>query len=138
MKVLYQTEATTTGGGRDGGHGSLKDDALTVEFSTPGAGRPGNNPEQLVALGYSACFAGALHAVARRRGMKLENPSVTVRAALGQDEASNFGLEFEVDAVLPGLSDEQAQELTEAAHGVCPYSRGFTHGAPVKVTGRGG
>jgi lipoyl-dependent peroxiredoxin len=138
MKTLYQTKATTTGGGRDGGHGSIGDSDLKVEFAPPGSGRPGNNPEQLAALGYSACFASALHAVARRRGVTLTEPRVTVEADLNQEDDGGYALSFRLEAILPGMSDAEAQHLTEAAHGVCPYSKAFRNGAPVQVTGRGG
>ncbi|HYM86384.1 MAG TPA: Ohr family peroxiredoxin, partial [Pseudoxanthomonas sp.] len=65
-KVLYRATATATGG-REGSAAS-SDNALNVKLSTPrelgGAGGDGTNPEQLFAAGYSACFIGALKAVA--------------------------------------------------------------------------
>ena len=70
VKVLYKTQAKATGG-RDGTASTL-DGALNVKLSTPkelgGGGGPGNNPEQLFAAGYAACFIGAMKAVAAQGG----------------------------------------------------------------------
>ena len=57
-KVLY-TGSTLTTGGRDG-TGKSSDGALDVRLSLPGSGGPGTNPEQLLAVGWSACFMGAM------------------------------------------------------------------------------
>jgi osmotically inducible protein OsmC len=66
MKILYSTQATSTGGRE--GKSSTADGVLAVTLSTPkelgGGGGPGTNPEQLFAAGYSACFLGALKSVA--------------------------------------------------------------------------
>ncbi|HZF33637.1 MAG TPA: Ohr family peroxiredoxin, partial [Candidatus Angelobacter sp.] len=73
VNVLYRTTATATGG-RDG-QAATKDGSFQVKLSTPkelgGAGGPGNNPEQLFAAGYSACFLGAMKFVASQGGPKV-------------------------------------------------------------------
>ncbi len=58
-KLLYTAKTHTTGG-RENGHAKSSDGQLEVRLSTPGAGRPGTNPEQLFAAGWSACFEGAM------------------------------------------------------------------------------
>jgi Ohr subfamily peroxiredoxin len=72
VKVLYKTQAKATGG-RDGTAATL-DGALNVKLATPkelgGGGGAGNNPEQLFAAGYAACFIGAMKAVAAQGGPK--------------------------------------------------------------------
>ena len=60
-KVLYTAQAHATGG-RDGS-GKTSDGTLDVQLSSPGTGKPGTNPEQLFAVGYAACFIGAMKAV---------------------------------------------------------------------------
>ncbi|MFL6661664.1 MAG: Ohr family peroxiredoxin, partial [Rhizobacter sp.] len=76
-KVLYTAHATSTGG-REGTSRS-SDGALEVRLSTPkelgGGGGPGTNPEQLFAAGYSACFIGAIKAVAAKQ--KIQVPADT-------------------------------------------------------------
>ena len=66
MIIAYKTTASATGG-RDGS-AQTADGSLKVKLTTPkelgGAGGDGNNPEQLFAAGYSACFLGALKYVA--------------------------------------------------------------------------
>jgi Ohr subfamily peroxiredoxin len=136
MTPLYTAIATTTGSGRDGGHGETSDGRVKVDFSMPtelgGKGGAGTNPEQLVALGYSACFESALHVVAGRKGRKLEDPSVTCTVRMGRAGPS-FGFEFDIEAKLPGLSQAEADELVAEAHQVCPYSLAFKNGAPTSA-----
>ena len=64
-KTIYTAQATVTGG-RAEGHGATNDGALDVQLRTPtemdGPGG-GTNPEQLFAVGYAACFEGALEAL---------------------------------------------------------------------------
>lgn len=137
MTPLYTAVATTTGGGRNGGHGSTSDNSVTVTFAMPqalgGPGGQGTNPEQLVALGYSACFGSALHFVAGRKGRTLEGVSVTCQAKMGRSPEGGFAFEFEIDASLPGVDRAEAEALLAEAHQVCPYSNAFRQGAPVSA-----
>ena len=67
-KPIYTAQATVTGG-RSEGHGHSSDDELDVQLRMPaemGGTGGGTNPEQLFAVGYAACFEGALGVVARR------------------------------------------------------------------------
>ncbi|HEX8570390.1 MAG TPA: Ohr family peroxiredoxin [Caulobacteraceae bacterium] len=141
MNILYTAKATTTGGGRNGGHGETSDGKVVVDFSMPkdlgGPGGNGTNPEQLVALGYSACFGSALQFVATRRKMTLEDVSVTAKVGMGRSPEGGFAFEIEIEALLPGLPQAEAEALTAEAHEVCPYSNAFRNGAPVTVTTRG-
>ncbi len=137
MTPLYTAIASTTGSGRNGGHGSTSDGRLKVDFSMPkelgGPGGEGTNPEQLVALGYSACFESALHFVAGRKGVKLTDPKVTVKVEMGRKPEGGFAFEFDIEASVPGLSPEEAAALVAEAHEVCPYSNAFRNGAPTRA-----
>ena len=81
-KVLY-TGKTHTTGGREGAAQS-SDRALDVKLSPPGSGRPGTNPEQLFAAGWSACFIGAIGLAAGKRKIRLpaEAAVASVRESL--------------------------------------------------------
>src|SRR5512145_255680 len=72
-KALYTARATSTGG-RTGSTES-SDGKIRMQLSTPrelgGDSGPGTNPEQLFAAGYSACFIGAMKAVARVQKISL-------------------------------------------------------------------
>ncbi len=132
--------ATTDKGGRQGGHAETSDGKVKVDLAFPkemGGDGNGTNPEQLVALGYSACFASALGAVARTSKTDIGGLSVTCRATLSKDGEA-FALSFEIEATLPNLSQAEAEAIVAKAHEVCPYSRAFQHTAPTKATAKGG
>jgi Ohr subfamily peroxiredoxin len=124
IKALYTATATATGG-RDG-RAASSDGLLDVKLSTPGElggqGGEGTNPEQLFAAGYSACFIGALKFAAGQQKQQLPaDTAVTGKVGIGQIPGG-FGLEVELSVSLPGLDQATAEQLTEAAHKVCPYS----------------
>jgi len=123
-KVLYTAHATSTGG-REGTSKS-SDGALSVQLSTPkelgGAGGTGTNPEQLFAAGYSACFIGAMKAVAGKQKIALPaDTSIAADVGIGPI-TGGFGIQATLNISLPGMDREAAQALVNAAHHVCPYS----------------
>lgn len=119
-KVLYTAKAHTTGG-RDGQSRS-DDGRLQVTLSPPGGAGTGTNPEQLFAAGYSACFIGALKAVAPKVGVTLPaDLSVDAEVDLGPI-AQGYGIAVRMNVHLPGLDRASGQKVLDAAHQVCPYS----------------
>jgi osmotically inducible protein OsmC len=139
-KTLYTAEARVTGG-RDKGHGKASDGALEVDLRLPpemGGQGGGTNPEQLFAVGYAACFEGALGAVARRAKADTGDASIESKVSLHPNEARGFDLSVQLDITLPGIEDEaQAAELVKAAHHVCPYSNATRGNIPVTLTVNG-
>ena len=136
VNVLYRTSATATGG-RDG-QAATKDGAFSVKLATPkelgGGGGPGNNPEQLFAAGYSACFIGAMKFVASQGGPKVPaNATVTTTVGIGPRSEGGFGLDIDLEVSLPGLSKAEAETLVEKAHQVCPYSNATRNNVPVRL-----
>ncbi|ACI99558.1 organic hydroperoxide resistance protein [Rhodospirillum centenum] len=137
VDVKYRTEATATGG-RDG-RARTADGSLDVRLSTPtelgGGGGEGNNPEQLFAAGYAACYLGALKLVARQEKVTV-SPDATVTATVGIGPRSDggFGLEVALRVDLPGVEREQAEELVRKAHQVCPYSNATRGNLDVRTT----
>ncbi|HEY4162758.1 MAG TPA: organic hydroperoxide resistance protein, partial [Dongiaceae bacterium] len=100
-----------------------------------GAGGTGNNPEQLFASGYSACFLGAMKFVASQGGPKVPNDTkVTATVGIGPRSEGGFGLDIALEISLPGLSKEEAQKLVDQAHQVCPYSNATRNNVPVRLT----
>ncbi len=125
VNVLYRTSAKATGG-RDG-RAATVDGTFDVKLATPkelgGGGGAGNNPEQLFAAGYAACFIGAMKFVASQGGPKMPaETSVTSTVGIGPRSAGGFGLDIELNIALPGLARADAEALVEKAHQVCPYS----------------
>ena len=136
VNVLYRTTATATGG-RDG-HAATADGSLDVTLSTPkelgGAGGAGNNPEQLFAAGYSACFLGAMKFVASQGGPKVpHDASVTSTVGIGPRSEGGFGIEVTLKIALPGLDHAAAEKLVHDAHQVCPYSNATRGNVDVKL-----
>lgn len=120
-KVLY-TGRTHTTGGRDGATRS-DDAALDVRLSPPGSGKPGTNPEQLFAAGWSACFIGALGLAAGKRKIRLPaETAIDAEIDLGTTDDAYF-LQARLNVSLPGIEPDVARALVEEAHQTCPYSK---------------
>ena len=138
MNVLYKTQATATGGRT--GSARTADGAFEVTLVTPkelgGPGGAGNNPEQLFAAGYSACFLGAVKYVAGQKQVKVaEDSTVTATVGIGpRDDGQGFGLDVELAVSLPGIDRETAQAIVDQAHIVCPYSHATRNSLDVRVS----
>ena len=138
MNILYTTTATATGG-RDG-KASTKDGSFSVTLATPkelgGGGGPGNNPEQLFAAGYSACFLGALKFDAGKEKVAIPaDASVSATVGIGpRDDGTGFGIEAALGIALPGIDRAKAEDLVSKAHVVCPYSHATRGNVDVKLS----
>lgn len=135
-KVLYRATAQATGG-RDG-RGATSDGHLNVKLTMPkelgGPGGDGTNPEQLFAMGYSACFLSALKFVAGREKIPLPaDASVTGIVGIGP-VPTGFGLEADLQVSLPGVERAVAEKLIERAHAVCPYSNATRNNIDVRIS----
>jgi osmotically inducible protein OsmC len=138
-KVVYTAEARVTGG-RTEGHGRSGDGALEVDLRTPtemGGEGGGTNPEQLFAVGYAACFEGALGAVARRQKAEVGDVEIDSKVALLTAEDRSFSIAVELHVTLPSVQGEDAVELVRAAHRVCPYSNATRGNVEVVLTANG-
>jgi Ohr subfamily peroxiredoxin len=138
-KPIYTAEAHVTGGRADG-HGKTSDGTLEVDLRLPaemGGEGGGTNPEQLFAVGYAACFEGAIGAVSRRQKTETEDVEIDSKVTLlaGEDRTFNIGVELHVN--FPSLDDEAAVELVREAHKVCPYSNATRGNVDVKLTANG-
>lgn len=123
-KTLYTAVATATGG-REGTARS-SDSVIDLKLTTPkemgGTGAVGTNPEQLFAVGYSACFIGALKVVAAREKIKLPQ-DVSIEGHVGIGPVGQaFGIEATLNISIPGVERAVAEDLVAKAHQVCPYS----------------
>jgi lipoyl-dependent peroxiredoxin len=136
-KVVYTAEATVTGG-RAEGHGETTDGALDVQLRTPiemGGDGGGTNPEQLFAVGYAACFEGALGVVGRREKKEVGDASIDSKVSLLTTEDRGFTVAVELDVTLPQVSDPaEAVRIVAGAHEVCPYSNATRGNIDVKLT----
>jgi lipoyl-dependent peroxiredoxin len=139
-RVLYTAEATVTGG-RSAGHGRTTDGALDVRLRAPvemGGEGGGTNPEQLFAVGYAACFEGAIGVAGRRERAEVGDVTIDSRVTLTPTEDRALRLGVELDVTLPQVGDpEQAARIVEVAHRVCPYSNATRGNIDVTLTVNG-
>ncbi len=139
-KTLYTARAHVTGG-RERGQGVTSDGALDVQLRTPtemGGDGGGTNPEQLFAVGYAACFEGALGVVGRRERVELGAVAIDSEVSLITTEDRGFNVAVGLDVSLPGIGDpERAVSIVAAAHEVCPYSNATRGNVEVTLKANG-
>ena len=126
MAVVYSTKAQATGGGRDGRSATL-DGALAVTLAVPkemGGTGAGNNPEQLFAVGYAACYLGAMRfaASSEKLGTVPDTTTVTSTVGIGPRAEGGFGLTVSLAVSMPGVDRAVAEKIIERGHFICPYS----------------
>jgi lipoyl-dependent peroxiredoxin len=138
--AVYTAHAHTTGGRT--GTSKTDDGRLEVTLDTPkamgGNDGPGTNPEQLFAAGYSACFLGALKAVARNEKVKVpDDTTIDASVSFGENAnegAKGFNIAVELKVTIPGFDRAQAEDLVHKAHEVCPYSNATRGNVDVQLT----
>jgi len=135
--TLYTAKAHVTGG-RAEGHGRTQDGELEVDLRLPaemGGAGGGTNPEELFAVGYAACFEGALGVVARRAKAEVGDVAIDSEVSLSPNGEGGFLLSVALNVTLPGIEDtDTAVELVRAAHQVCPYSNATRGNIDVALT----
>jgi osmotically inducible protein OsmC len=122
----YWTEAHATGGGRNG-VSKLVDGKLTITMASPkelGGNGAGHNPEELFAVGYAACYLGAMRFAASSEKLGTVPDAATVNASVGIGPRSDggFGLSVKLEVSLPGVDRAVAEKMVERGHFICPYS----------------
>ncbi|GAA5061705.1 organic hydroperoxide resistance protein [Nocardia callitridis] len=135
MKVLYTAEALATGDGRNG-HARSTDGKIDVNLNAPesmGGSGVGTNPEQLFAAGYAACFHSALRLVGGKAKANIDDSAVGAKVSIGPNDAGGFELAVVLEVTLPNLSKDEAQQLADQAHQVCPYSNATRGNIDVQV-----
>ena len=140
-KAIYTAEASVTGG-RLKGHGKTTDGELEVDLRIPkelGGEGGGTNPEELFAVGFAACFEGALSTVARRQKVDADDAVIDSKVSLVPNpETKGFDIAVELGVSLPSIDDaEAAAEVVRAAHKVCPYSNATRGNVEMVLTANG-
>ena len=133
MKTLYSTKATVTGGRT--GTARLNDSDLEISMAPPGGNMEGSNPEQLLAMGYAACFDSALGVVKKMEKASFGSTTETsVDLLQGGDHDYKLAVKIHVIADSTDVSAEEFQKLVEKAHEVCPYSKATQGNIDIEVT----
>ena len=139
-KALYTAKAKVTGG-RAAGHGKTSDGQLEVDLRLPkelGGEGDGTNPEELFAVGYAACFEGALGTVGRRAKQEVGDVSIDSSVSLVTTDDRAFTVAVELDVTLPSLGDDANVVFCDGGH--CRpllLARWGWHARPGGWTGQG-
>ena len=124
MTALYTAVATATGAPNR--RVTSDNGVLSLELRSPkalgGANDDYTNPEQLFAAGYAACFDTALNLVIKQTKVTTGGTTVTAHVSIGKLDTGGFIFAVTLQVNVPGVSLEQAKELADKAHQVCPYS----------------
>ena len=135
MNLVYTAKAKVTGG-RAEGTGVSEDGNLNVKLAFPkelGGNGNGTNPEQLFAVGYAACFEGAMGVVAKNMKANLGKYWIDSEVMLYKTAEGGFKLGAQLNVNLPELDQQTARALVDQAHQVCPYSNATRGNMDVKL-----
>jgi len=126
VDVKYTAGAQATGGGRNG-LAMLDSGMLTVTMTSPkelGGSGAGHNPEELFAVGYAACYLGAMRFVAgaEKLGTVPADATVASTVGIGPRDDGGFGLTVKLTVSMPGVDRATAEKIAERGHHICPYS----------------
>ncbi|MDU0340920.1 organic hydroperoxide resistance protein [Bosea rubneri] len=138
MKILYTAHGSATGGRE--GQAATDTGNVKLVLNTPkelgGGGGDGTNPEQLFAMGYSACFLGALKFAAGKEGVKIpDDARVSADVGIGpRDDGKGFGIAVKLTIAAPGIEKAKLEDLVQKAHIVCPYSDATRGNIKVELT----
>lgn len=107
--------------------------AAPYTFASRFEGAPGAIPEELLVTGHAGCYNHALANIALKAGIAVESISTTAELTMGTDNQgtdghgySVNGVHFTVRADLPGITDEEFDDLTEQARALCSISKILT------------
>ena len=124
MTAMYTAVATATGAPNR--KVTSDNGVLSLELRSPkalgGANDDYTHPEQLFAAGYAACFDTALNLVIKQAKVTTGVTTVTAHVSIGKLDTGGFIFAVTLQVNVPGVSLEQAKELADKAHQVCPYS----------------
>jgi lipoyl-dependent peroxiredoxin len=141
IKPLFTAHATSTGGRN--GDSRADDGVVAVHLSVPkemgGPGKPNTaTPEHLFAVGYAACFGGALDFIAKQHKTDATKATVKCAVTIGPRDKGGFGLAVVLDVSDDSLPQAELQALAVEAHEkICPYSHATRGNVDVKVMAHG-
>ena len=94
-------------------------------FATRFEENPGTNPEELVAAAHAGCFSMALSGQLTTAGTPAERIATTATVTMDKTEAgfTVTGVHLDVEAKVPGASQESFDTAASNAKSGCPISR---------------
>jgi lipoyl-dependent peroxiredoxin len=136
QNISYTAVAEITGGRN--GHADSREPDFSVDLDTPvamGGKGQGTNPEQLFAVGWGACFQGAMGLAGKELRVpatKLANSKVRAHISIG-DEGESFGIAAKIEVYLPEIDDDTARKLVDRTQELCPYSKATAGNVPTEI-----
>lgn len=129
MKIQRQGSVTWQGGIKDGkgaistASGALKD--YPYGFSSRFEGRPGSNPEELIAAAHAACFTMALSLILGEAGFTatLMETSAAVTLEKVADGFAITAVHLTLKGRVPGADQAKFEALAAKAKAGCPVSK---------------
>lgn len=129
MALTRKASAIWQGGLRDG-NGVLSTDTgilnnTPYSFTTRFEDEPGTNPEELIAAAHAGCFAMALSGQLDAADLKADKLSVTANIRMEKTDAGMTVTRslLELEAHIPGASEEAFNTAANNAKAGCPISR---------------
>ncbi|MGM8216045.1 organic hydroperoxide resistance protein [Bacillaceae bacterium W0354] len=123
MSTLFTSKATAKGG--RGGHVKSDDSIIDLKLVMPTekSDEKGTNPEQLFAATYSSCFDGALNLVAKNNKKEIDSTTTAEVSFMKDESDGGFKISVKLISEISGVTQDEATELMNEAHQVCPYSK---------------
>ena len=119
-------------GGIKDGKGSVSTESGALEsypygFASRFEGKPGTNPEELLAAAHAGCFTMALSLILGEAKLTAEQMDTSAKVTLEKvaDGFSITAVHLTLKAKVPGADDAQFQELAAKAKAGCPVSKLF-------------
>lgn len=119
-------------GGLKQGQGYLSSASKVLQdtpysFGTRFEGAPGTNPEELIGAAHAGCFSMALSMILGEVGLTPERIATETTVTLEQkdDGFTITQIHLDVNAKIPGASNEAFQEAAGKAKAGCPVSKLF-------------
>lgn len=101
---------------------------LPYSFRMRFENEPGTNPEELIAAAHAGCYAMALSGNLEKAGFVTQDISVTATVTLDMVDGAPTVTKshLEVEANVPGISNERFDEIAQQTKDGCPISRLLT------------
>jgi len=126
MKFTRKANANWKGTGMEGKgtistqSNTLKDTQLSFKTRFED-GSVGTNPEELIAAAHSGCYTMQLSFLLSEAGFVPEN--LDTEARLTFEDGTITKIHLELGAKVPGLAQDQFQQLAQKAKEICPVSK---------------
>ncbi|MDH3300465.1 MAG: OsmC family peroxiredoxin [Acidimicrobiia bacterium] len=121
--------AVWSGNLREGGgtvstqSGTLSD--VGYSFAKRFGDEHGTNPEELLAAAHAACFTMALSNVLAEHDLEADRLATTATLTLDPSTLTVTSVVLDLEATIPGATDETFQSAANAAKEGCPVSKLF-------------